>query len=247
MKEAPLVEHLEELRTRILWSLLAWVVGTGVAWSFRVQLLEWLKRPLDLAAKTNNIQVNLIVLDITEPFLVSLKVAAFGGLVLALPFIVYQVWAFIAPGLYEHEKRLAVPFLLGAGFSFALGALFSYYGFLPFAIPFLLGFLGDVITPQISIGRYMGQVLMMMTVMGVVFEMPVVSYLLARLGILSSAFLARNWRIAVVLLLTLAALITPTVDVVSLAIVTGPLLVLYWISVLVARVAERARPKEEAA
>lgn len=247
MKEAPLVEHLEELRARILWSLVAWVVGTGVAWSFRVQLLEWLKRPLDLAAQQNRIQVNLIVLDITEPFLVSLKVAAFGGLVLALPFVVYQVWAFIAPGLYEHEKRLAVPFLLGAGFSFALGDLFAYYGFLPFAIPFLLGFLGEVITPQISIGRYMGQVLMMMGVMGLVFEMPVVSYLLARLGILSSAFLARNWRVAVVLLLSLAALITPTVDVVSLAIVTGPLLVLYWISVLVARVAERARPREEAA
>jgi len=247
LKEAPLVEHLEELRARILWSLVAWVVGTGVAWSFRVQLLEWLKRPLDLAAQQNRIQVNLIVLDITEPFLVSLKVAAFGGLVLALPFVVYQVWAFIAPGLYEHEKRLAVPFLLGAGFSFALGALFAYYGFLPFAIPFLLGFLGEVITPQISIGRYMGQVLMMMGVMGLVFEMPVVSYLLARLGILSSAFLARNWRVAVVLLLSLAALITPTVDVVSLAIVTGPLLVLYWISVLVARVAERARPREEAA
>jgi len=221
-------------------------VGTGVAWTFRVQLLEWLKRPLDLAAKAHGIQVNLIVLDITEPFLVSLKVAAFGGLVLALPFIVYQVWAFIAPGLYEHEKRLAVPFLLGAGFSFALGALFAYYAFLPFAVPFLLGFLGDVVTPQISIGRYMGQILMMLTVMGVVFEMPVVSYLLARLGILTSAFLARNWRIAVVLLLTLAAVITPTVDVVSLFIVSGPLLVLYWVSVLVARLAERQRPQEAA-
>lgn len=247
MKEAPLVEHLEELRTRLLWSLLAWAVATGVAWTFRVQLLDWLKRPLDLAAKANGIQVNLIVLDITEPFFVSLKVAAFGGLVLALPFVVYQIWAFIAPGLYEHEKRLAVPFLLGAGLSFGLGALFAYYGFLPFAVPFLLGFLGDVVTPQISIGRYMGQVLMMMTVMGLVFEMPVVSYLLARLGVLTSSFLARNWRLAVVLLLTLAAIITPTVDVVSLSIVTLPLMVLYWISVLVARLAERQRPKEAGA
>jgi len=139
-----------------------------------------------------------------------------------------------------------VPFLLGAGFSFALGALFAYYAFLPFAVPFLLGFLGDVVTPQISIGRYMGQILMMLTVMGVVFEMPVVSYLLARLGILTSSFLARNWRIAVVLLLTLAAVITPTVDVVSLFIVSGPLLVLYWVSVLVARLAERQRPQEAA-
>ncbi len=247
MKEAPLVEHLEELRSRILWSLLAWVLMTAVAWTFRVQLLAWLKRPLDLAAKQHGMEVNLIVLDITEPFLVALKVAAFGGLILALPFIVYQVWAFIAPGLYEHEKRLAVPFLLGAGFSFALGALFAYYVFLPFAVPFLLGFLGDVVTPQISIGRYMGQILVMLGIMGLVFEMPVVSYLLTRLGILSSAFLARNWRVAVVLLLTLAAVITPTVDVFSLAVFSGPLFVLYWISVLVARLAERARPREETA
>lgn len=245
MKEAPLVEHLEELRTRILWSLLAWAVMTGVAWTFRVELLAWLKRPLDLAAQAKGVQVNLIVLDITEPFLVSLKVAAFGGLVLALPFIVYQAWAFIAPGLYEHEKRLAAPFLLGAGFSFALGVLFAYYGFLPYAVPFLLSFLGNVVTPQISIGRYMGQILTLMAILGLLFEMPVVSYLLARLGLLTSAFLARNWRVAVVALLTLAAIITPTVDVVSLAFFAAPLMVLYVVSIFVARLAERARARAE--
>lgn len=239
MKEAPLVEHLEELRSRLLWSILAWAVATGVAWSFRIQLLDWLKRPLDLAARQNGIQVNLIVLDITEPFLVSLKVAAFGGLVLVLPFIVYQIWAFIAPGLYSHERRLAVPFLLGAGFSFAVGVVFAYYVFLPYAVPFLLSFLGDLVKPNISLGQYMSQILAFLGVMGIVFEMPVVSYLVARLGLLSSRFLMQNWRVAIVLLITLAAVITPTVDVFNLALISVPLLILYAISILTARLGER--------
>ncbi|MCL4454052.1 MAG: twin-arginine translocase subunit TatC, partial [Deinococcus sp.] len=149
----------EELRSRIIWSLVAWGITTSLAFTFRVQLLDWLKKPLDVFNATSNIKAELIVLNITEPFLTAFKVAAFGGLAFALPFIVYQIWAFIAPGLYDHERRLAVPFLLGAGFSFAAGAVFSYFVLLPFAVPFLLGFLGDVVTPQISIGMYMGELL----------------------------------------------------------------------------------------
>ncbi|RDI96504.1 twin-arginine translocase subunit TatC [Meiothermus sp. QL-1] len=244
MREAPLMEHLEELRNRLIWSIVAWAVMTAVAFSFRVQILEALKRPLDVYNQDASVKAELIVLNITEPFLTALKVAAFGGLVLALPFIVYQIWAFIAPGLYDHERRLAVPFILGAGFSFAVGVTFAYFVLLPFAVPFLLGFLGDVITPQISIGMYMGQVVTFMALMGILFEMPVVSYLLARLGLLTSRFLADNWRIAVVLLVTLAAIITPTVDVVNLSLVSVPLMVLYGISILLVKWAERGRPKE---
>ena len=236
LKEAPLVEHLEELRARIIKALLFWAIGAGIAYAYRVQLLAWLKAPLDRAAAQNQVEVNLIVLDITEPFVTALKVAVFGGFVIALPFIVYQAWAFVAPGLYPHERRLAGPFILIAGFSFAVGVAFAYYVLLPFAVPFLLGFLGDVVTPQISIGRYIGQILTYMTVMGLLFEMPVLAYFLARLGLLSASFLARNWRVAVVGVITLAAIITPTVDVVNLALVSVPLLVLYWISVVVARI-----------
>ncbi len=245
LKEAPLVEHLEELRARILRALLAWVVAAGVAYVYRVPLLAWLKVPLDRAAAQNGTPVNLIVLDITEPFITALRVAAFGGLVLALPFIIYQLWAFVAPGLYPHERRLAAPFIVAAGFSFAVGAAFAYYVLLPFAVPFLLGFLGNVVTPQISIGRYIGQILTYMTVMGILFEMPVLSYFLSRLGILSAGFLARNWRIAVVAVITLAAIITPTVDVINLSLVSIPLLALYWLSVVVAGVGERTRKRSE--
>ncbi|MGK0619637.1 twin-arginine translocase subunit TatC [Meiothermus cerbereus] len=244
MREAPLMEHLEELRNRLIWAIVSWAVMTAVAFTFRVQILEALRRPLDAYNKSASLKAELIVLNITEPFLTAFKVAAFGGLALALPFIVYQIWAFIAPGLYPHERRLAIPFILGAGFSFALGALFAYFVLLPFAVPFLLGFLGDVVTPQISIGMYMGQVVTFLAVMGILFEMPVVSFLLAKLGMLSSRFLISNWRIAVVLLITLAALITPTVDVVNLSLVSIPLMVLYGFSILLVKWAERGRPKE---
>lgn len=244
MREAPLMEHLEELRNRLIWSIVAWAVMTAVAFTFRVQILAALKRPLDAYNASASIKAELIVLNITEPFLTAFKVAAFGGLALALPFIVYQVWAFIAPGLYDHERRLAVPFILGAGFSFALGAVFAYFVLLPFAVPFLLGFLGDVVTPQISIGMYMGQVVTFLALMGILFEMPVVSYLLAKLGLLTSRFLINNWRIAVVLLVTLAAIITPTVDVVNLSLVSVPLMLLYGVSILLVRWAERKQPKE---
>ncbi len=246
LKEAPLVEHLEELRSRILKALLFWALGAAVAYAYRVPLLAWLKVPLDRAAEQNHAAVNLIVLDITEPFITALRVAVFGGLVIALPFIVYQLWAFVAPGLYPHERRLAAPFILVAGFSFALGTAFAYYVLLPFAVPFLLGFLGNVVTPQISIGRYIGQILTYMTVMGLLFEMPVLSYFLARLGLLSSRFLAQNWRIAVVAVVALAALITPTVDVINLTLVSVPLLLLYWIAVIVARIGERTYRRSEA-
>ncbi|AEB10881.1 twin-arginine translocase subunit TatC [Marinithermus hydrothermalis] len=246
MKEAPLVEHLEELRVRLIRSLLAWMVGAGVAYAFRVELLAILKRPLDLASQARGLEVNLIVLDITEPFITSLRVAAFGGLILALPFIVYQVWAFIAPGLYPHERRLAVPFLLGAGFSFTVGVVFAYYVLLPFAVPFLLAFLGDVITPQISIGRYIGQMLTYMAVMGILFELPVVSYLLTRLGFLDWRFLAQNRRVAIVAIVALAAIITPTADAVNLALVSVPLVFLYEVSIWISRWAGRRQTQPDA-
>ena len=243
MREAPLMEHLEELRSRLIRALLAWAVGTGLAWNYAQDILGILERPLlPYANRLDKTAGELLVYQtITEPFTTVLSIAAVGGLLLALPIIAYQIWAFIAPGLYGHERRLAGPFLLGVGFSFAVGAAFAYYVILPFAVPFLLGFLGQAATPVLSIGRYIGQILTFMGVMGVMFEMPIVSYLLARLGMLTSQFLAQNWRIAVVLMLAIAAIITPTVDVINLSIVAGPLFFLYWIAVLTARLGERGR------
>lgn len=245
MQEAPLVEHLEELRARIIRALLAWFVGMGVAWTFRVDLLKILKRPLDVATQVRGIEANLYQQTITEGFIVSLKIAAFGGLVIALPFIVYQLWAFIAPGLYPHERRLAVPFILGAGFSFAVGVVFSYYVLLPFAVPFLLGFLSDQVIPLLTIDKYMSQILMYLTVVGLMFELPVLSFLFTKLGMLDWRFLARNRRIAIVVIVTLAAIITPTADPFNLALLSVPLLLLYEVSIWVSRAAGRGRTRAD--
>jgi len=246
VQEAPLVEHLEELRARIIRALLAWMVGMGIAWTFRVQLLAILKYPLDVATQTRGIPAQLYQQTITEGFIVSLKIAAFGGLILAMPFIVYQVWAFIAPGLYPHERRLAVPFILGAGFSFAVGVVFSYYVLLPFAVPFLLGFLGEQVVPLLTIDKYMSQVLMYMTVVGLMFELPVLSYLFTKLGLLNWQFLSKNRRIAIIVIVTLAAVITPTADPFNLALLSVPLLLLYELSIWVSRVAGRGMSRAEA-
>ncbi len=245
MQEAPLVEHLEELRARIIRALLAWFVGMGVAWTFRVDLLKILKRPLDVATQVRGIEANLYQQTITEGFIVSLKIAAFGGLVIALPFIVYQLWAFIAPGLYPHERRLAVPFILGAGFSFAVGVVFSYYVLLPFAVPFLLGFLSDQVIPLLTIDKYMSQILMYLTVVGLMFELPVLSFLFTKLGMLDWRFLAKNRRIAIVVIVTLAAIITPTADPFNLALLSVPLLLLYEVSIWVSRAAGRGRTRAD--
>lgn len=238
------MDHLEELRSRLIKAVIAWALGTGFAAFFYQQIIAFLKKPLDTYNATAKVKAVLSVLDVTEAFTTILKVAAYGGLIVALPVIVYQIWAFIAPGLYRHERRLAIPFLIGAGFSFTAGSVFAYYVFLPTAVPFLLGLLKDLVQYNLTIGRYMGFVLSIMGITGLLFEMPVVSYLLARIGMLSSRFLISNWRIAVVVLITVAAVVTPTTDVVSLSMFTLPLFLLYWISVIMARVAERQRPLE---
>lgn len=217
----------------------------GVAWYFRVDLLKILKRPLDVATQVRGIQANLYQQTITEGFIVSLKIAAFGGLVIALPFIVYQLWAFIAPGLYPHERRLAVPFILGAGFSFGVGVVFSYFVLLPFAVPFLLGFLGDQVIPLLTIDKYMSQILMYLTVVGLTFELPVLSFLFTKLGMLDWRFLAKNRRIAIVVIVTLAAIITPTADPFNLALLSVPLLLLYEVSIWVSRAAGRGRTRAD--
>ena len=243
MKEAPLSEHLEELRARLIKALLAWGLGMAVAYNYRTPLLELLKRPLEQAELTHGLSVNLIVLTITEPFTTALQIAAFGGLVLALPVVAYQVWAFVAPGLYPSERKLAVPFLLGAGFSFAVGVAFAYQLLLPFAVPFLVGFLGDVVSPQISIGRYISQIVMYLALTGILFEIPVLSYLLSKLGLVTGKFLAQNRKYALVIIVALAALITPTADPFNLALLSVPLLLLYELGIWIARLAE---PKDEA-
>jgi len=177
--------------------------------------------------------------SILEPFVVSMQIASFFGLVLAAPVIVSQIWAFIAPGLYPEERRYAVPFILFTALAFALGVVFAYYVVLPFTLPILLGFLGSEAQGLLSIGRYISALLLLMGVFGIMFEMPVVGYLLARIGILRANMMTRHRRWAIVGGLILAAVITPTADPFNFALVAGPLVVLYELTILVVRISQR--------
>lgn len=232
-----LIEHFEELRKRLFIALLGWLVASGVAFGFRFGILEWLKAPLPPSMTLNYFAV-------LEPFTVSMQIASFFGLVLAAPVIVGQAWGFVAPGLYPEERRYAVPFILFSALAFAAGVAFAYYVVLPFSVPILLSFLGNEAQGLLSIGQYISTLLMLMAMFGIMFEMPVLGFLLARIGLLRAAPLVRYRRWAVVLGMVAAAVITPTGDPFNLALVAVPLLVLYELTVIVVRASERKLASE---
>ncbi len=234
-----LFDHLDELRNRLFVALSAWVVASGVMFVFRFDVLRWLQRPLPG-------DMTLTYFSLLEPFTASMQIASFFGLVLAAPVVVSQVWAFIAPGLYKDERRFGVPFIFMTALAFAGGVVFSYYLVLPVTVPVLLSFLGDEAQGFLSIGRYIGNVLMLMAVFGLMFELPVLAFLLARLGLVHVQLLRRQRRVAILVLLIAAAGLSPTGDPFNFALVAVPLLVLYEASVLVVAAAER-RPDAAAA
>mgnify|MGYP001548790309 CR=1 FL=1 len=227
-----LIDHFAELRTRLFVSLGAWVVASGLAFAFRFALLDWLKAPLPAAMTLN-------YFSILEPFVASMQISAFAGVVIASPLIVSQIWAFIAPGLYREERRYAVPFILFTALAFTIGVAFAYYVVLPFTLPILLGFLGTEAQGLLSIGRYIQSLLTLMGVFGLMFEMPVLGYLLARIGILRAKIMLQYRRWSVVVGLVLAAIITPTADPFNFALVAIPLVVLYELTIVVVRVSQR--------
>ena len=233
-----LFDHLEELRKRIFVAVVAWIVAAVVGFFYRFTLLDWLKEPLPDGLTLNAFRL-------VEQFAVSMQIAGFAGLVIALPVIIWQVWAFIAPGLYKEEQRWAVPFILFTVLAFVTGVMFSYYVILPPSVTILVSFLGDEVNTVLTIGNYISTLLALMAVMGLIFEMPVLGFLLGRLGLLYAAVLTRVRRYAVVIGVTLAAVITPTGDPFSLALVSIPLLVLYEITIIVVRLSQRRIPVSE--
>lgn len=227
-----LIDHFEELRTRLFIALGSWIVAAGVTFAFRFEVLEWLKAPLPPSMTLN-------YFSILEPFVASMQIASFFGLVLASPILVGQIWGFIAPGLYPEERRYAVPFILFTALAFAAGVFFSYYVVLPFSIPILLSFLGDQAVGLLSIGRYISSILLLMAVFGLMFELPVLGYLLARLGFIRAELLRKYRRYSIVAGLVLAAVITPTADPFNFALVAVPLVVLYEITIIVVHFSQR--------
>jgi sec-independent protein translocase protein TatC len=230
-EEATLVEHLGELRTRLLISLGAVTVAFVVAFSFQERILRWLSKPLP-DDKT------LITLGVTEPFFTAVKVSLYAGLALALPVVLYQLWSFLAPAFEEHTQRIVSLFVVLGTALFASGAAFAYFVVLPRALDFLTDFNSQFYDIEIRASYYYSFVTMAVLGLGLVFEMPIFILALVRLRILSSDRLRRNRRLGI-FLVVLAAVLLPTVDPISLAFETVPLLVLFELSIWLAVVMER--------
>ena len=231
-EEATLVEHLGELRARLLISLGAIFLPAVILFlGFRGRLIDLLLRPLPE-------DKNLVTLGVTEPFFTSLKVCFFAGLAIALPVVLYQLWSFLAPALEERMQRVVAMAAALGGALFAAGAAFAYFVVLPKALTFLTNFNEDLFDVQIRASYYFSFVLVVLLGMGLVFETPIFVLTLVRLRILTAAQLRRNWRIGVVAIFVVAILL-PTVDPVSLAFEVVPLLALYFLSVALAGFMER--------
>ena len=231
---APLIEHLRELRDRLIRATLALVVGMVIGFIFARPFLEILIRPLQ---GTTQLQL----LKPTENIIIYFKAALVLGLILATPVIIYEIIAFITPGLTSSEKKLlltALPFAAGL---FALGVAFAAWVVLPFTLRYLQQFLTDLFKAEYSVGYYMSFVANFVLWVGVAFETPLVVALLARLGLVTPQQLRRTWRYAIIIIAVLAAVVTPTPDPFTMGIVMAPLLTLYLLGVVLAQLVYRPR------
>ena len=241
-RELPVRRHLEELRRRLTIAALATLVTTVVAFVFYKRIIELLLRPADLEAATGG-QAGLVFIEVTEMLAVTIKVSLVSGIVLAFPIILCQIIMFVAPGLTSRERRHLFAFMPCVVLAFGTGATFAYFVLIPPAIDFLLSWGSDLATPMIRIGNYINVMVMLLFWMGVVFETPVVMFLLAKLGIVSWKGFARWRRQWIVVSFILGALITPTFDPINQSLVAVPLIVLYEAGIWLARMAARGRPE----
>lgn len=242
--EMPFLDHLEELRWRILWSLVALLVTTGIGFYLvtHFDVLGILIEPIRPFLGDSK----LGYLSPMDPFFITLKLAILVGLILASPVIVYQVWAFFAPALMPSEKRAIIPSLYLGVFLFAAGVAMAYYMVIPLALSFSMGFQTESLEQNIVIGEYLGVVIRLLLAFGIVFELPVVILVLSLLGIVTPEFLTRNRRYAIAIITVVACVITPG-DVGSSIFMMVPLFILYEISILLSRAVSRRRVAAAAA
>jgi sec-independent protein translocase protein TatC len=209
--------------------------------SFYEPILEWMMAPVKHALPAGT---SMIAVEIQETFFTAMKVAFFGGFIISLPVIFWQLWLFLAPGLYDHEKKLVVPFVFFATLMFLLGASFAYYIVVPVGFDFLIAFGNSVVSVLPSIGKYVGFFTKLLIGFGIAFELPVITFFLAKIGLVNDQMLKDFFRYAVVLIFIVAAVLTPP-DVISQVLMAAPLLILYGVSIYIAKVFNPAQKEEE--
>jgi len=232
--------HLVELRKRLGLSVLSIFIAFIVAFTFHEVLLAWITAPLnealaEVATLSKKAAEGMVTThQVGGAFFVALKVSFFAGLLGALPFILYQIWLFIAPGLYNNEKKMVLPFVVGGSFMFFVGVMFAYYVVTPFGFQFLITFGSFLYTPLINIEDYVGFFTKIMMGFGIAFELPVFAYFLALLGLITDRTLIDFFRYAILIIFVVAALLTPP-DVLTQLLMAVPLIILYGVSILIVR------------
>ncbi len=234
-KKLTVLGHLSELRSRLIKSVIAVLITTVISFVFANQIFHIMILPAE--------GINLIYIEMTEMIGTYMKVSLVSGIILAMPYLVYQLIMFVSPGLTHREKKYVYLILPWIALMFVGGVIFSYFILLPPAMKFLITFGSDIATPQIKIGNYISIVSRLLLAIGLVFEMPVITTFLARLGIITPKWLSSKRKPAIILAFILAAIITPTFDPVNQTLVAAPLIVLYEISIWLAKIVARKRPQ----
>ena len=225
------LEHLDELRKRLIASVYALVVGCVVSFIFVGRTQEFIMKPLwQLMPEGTKFMYTAPM----EGFMLMMKIGALGGLFVALPFMILQLWLFVAPGLYANEKRFAIPFVLLGTFFFVGGAAFSHYVAFPYTWKFFLGFETDYLEFRPQISLVFSLWVKMLLAFGVIFQMPTVVFFMSRMGLVTAGFLVKHTKYAVLIIFILGAVLSPGTDVVSQALMAGPMLVLYGVSIGIA-------------
>jgi len=237
-REMTLLDHITEMRKRLFRAVVA-VIGMTLIASLVVDyIVAWLVKPLGGAM--------VVALSPTEAPMTYFKIALTLGLGTSLPYLLYQIYAFIAPGLFPNERKTILFIIPTVFVFFVLGALFTLQVLVPLSMPVLMGFFGSVVTPQYSLERYLSFVSMLLLWMGIIFQTPLVIYMIALLGVVTPKQLAQGWRIVVFVAAIFAAVVTPTTDMFTMLLVTGPFVVLYFFGILLARLAAKQRARRAA-
>jgi sec-independent protein translocase protein TatC len=225
------LEHLDELRKRLVYSAIALVGGVAISFAFIGRIFEFIMRPLQQALPAGG---KLLYTEPTEAFVLYLQIGLLAGFIIAAPIIIWQVWLFVAPALYAKEKRYAIPFVLLSSVGFVSGAAFSHYIVFPLMWKFLASFSTDYMIFAPKIDPVFSLYTKMMLAMGLVFQMPSLVYFMARMGVVTARFMARQLKFAVLIIFIVAAVITPSGDMLTQTIVAVPMVGLYLLSIVIA-------------
>ncbi len=240
-----LLEHLDELRKRVVFSAIGIAVGFAACWGFWKRIFDVMQQPVMKAMVQNHLDPHLVYTNPMDPFNLQIKIALIAGIFVSCPWVLYQVWQFISPALYRHEKGYVLPFLFSTVGLFIGGGLFGYYLVYPSTLTFLVHQGTEIknAVPMITINEYVSLLMTIELGLGLVFELPTLIFFLALMGIVDAKFLIKNFRYAVLIMFVIAAVLSPTPDIMNMTLFALPMIVLYVLSIGIAYMVHPTRRK----